>query len=59
MKINLNYDGLRSLNTPAEQRTALFNSLKAALLFRRDGRREGRRPAAGADVRAGRHHAHR
>jgi hypothetical protein len=33
MKINLNYDGLRSLNTPAEQRTALFNSLKAALLF--------------------------
>jgi hypothetical protein len=33
MKLNINYDGLRALATPGEQRTALFNSLKAALLF--------------------------
>ncbi len=33
MKLNLNYDGLRSIPTAGEQRTALFNSLKAALLF--------------------------
>ncbi|HSX63323.1 MAG TPA: hypothetical protein VLF15_01205, partial [Pseudoxanthomonas sp.] len=33
MKLNINYDGLRSLPTQGEQRSALFYSLKAALLF--------------------------
>lgn len=33
MRFNINYDGLRSLSTVEEQRSALFKSLKAALLM--------------------------
>lgn len=33
MKLDINYDGLKAAGTESQQRTALFNSLKAAFLF--------------------------